>query len=324
MPEAVDRKLIIGFDGTWNEAGKEKNDPNADPDVDTNVVKIMRALASVGGRQVQHYEEGVGTRAWEALPGGVYGYGLDKRVMGGYRFLRKRFRDRDWQSEQNKIFIYGFSRGSYTARRLSGLLAHSGLPVNARDDELGMELYLQNDSRSAEQLKKEGRFIDVPVEMIGVWDTVKATNDADCLDSILRANVAAGYHAMAIDERRKFFPVLRWNKNARVREVWFAGVHSDVGGGYEATGLSDIAFRWMLKCSLRHGLQFKAKYVKENVKPNPAGKIHESFRDIWVPLGSKSRPIRPNDLVHPAVARRMKAREKYRPENLPSDPNYDS
>lgn len=320
MPQPQDRRLIIGCDGTWNEPEQLENEKPAP----TNIVKLMRALARQQGRQVPHYEEGVGTRTWEALSGGVYGYGLDKRVMGGYRFLRKRFRDRDWKREQNKIFIYGFSRGAYTARRLSGLIAHSGLPVNSRDDELGLELYLQRDTKSMKQLKKEGRFFDVPVEMVGVWDTVKATNDPDLDDTTLPANVSAGYHAMAINERRKFFPILRWKKEARAKEVWFAGVHSDVGGGYSAAGLADTALRWMIGCSLHHGLMFKAKYVKEKIKPNPTGKIHESYQGIWEPMGERIRKIRAADLVHPSVARRMKARPGYRPLNLPDDPMYDT
>jgi len=63
---------------------------------------------------------------------------------------------------------------------------------------------------------------------------------ADPGDKLPRA-VIAGYHAMAIDEKRAFFPVLKWNANKKARQVWFAGVHSDVGGGYDKTGLSDTA-----------------------------------------------------------------------------------
>ena len=97
----------------------------------------------------------------------------------------------------------------------------------------------------------------MPIEMVGVWDTVKATNDEDYDDNRLAPNVLHGYHAMAIDERRKPFPVLKWRKERRVLEVWFAGVHSDVGGGYEAAGLADVALRWMM------GRRFAVRRVRD-------------------------------------------------------------
>jgi uncharacterized protein (DUF2235 family) len=312
------RNLVVGCDGTWNDPD-QADDGTAGK---TNVVKFMEAMASLGGRQVPHYEEGVGTRAWEALPGGIYGYGLDKRILGSYRFLRKRFADRDWPRDRNKVFLLGFSRGAYTVRRLAGLISHSGLPVKSTDSELGWEMYRQRDTKSAARLKRDGRFFDVPIEMIGVWDTVKATNDEDYHDADLGPNVAAGYHAMAIDERRRLFPVLKWKKDVRCRQVWFAGVHSDVGGGYASAGLADIALRWMIDRALAHGLQFKANYVKANVKPSHLGRLHESFEGIYVPLGQKRRSIAKSDPVHVSVQKRMKTRPTYRPPNLPADPSW--
>ncbi len=312
------RSLIVGCDGTWNEPEQLENGKPAP----TNVVKFLDSLARLDGRQQTHYEEGVGTRTWEALPGGVYGYGLDKRILGGYRFLRRCFQERGWKREENKVFLLGFSRGAYTARRLSGLIAHSGLPVKSSDANLGWEMYQHRDTTSARRLKKQGRFFDITVEMIGVWDTVKSTNDADYHDSKLSDNVVAGYHAMAIDERRKFFPILKWSRNRRATQVWFAGVHSDVGGGYASQGLSDIALRWMIYRAMGHGLQFKKDYVRANVKPNPRGQLHDSFQGIWVPLGTRQRSIPKTDLVHPSVKTRLSARPGYRPTNLPEDPVY--
>lgn len=312
------RNLVIGCDGTWNEPEKLADGQPAP----TNVEKFLDALASRGGQQVKHYEKGVGTRPWEALPGGIYGYGLEKRILGCYRFLRKRFADSGWKREENKVFLIGFSRGAYTVRRLSGLIAHSGLPVKSKDSELGWELYKERDKKSAEELKRQGRFFDISVEMIGIWDTVKATNDADYHAHELCANVAAGYHAMAIDERRKFFPILKWNSNPKVLQVWFAGVHSDVGGGYLEAGLSDIALRWMIDRALSHRLQFKANYVGQNVKPNPSIAGHDSYEGIWLPLGVSQRQISATDLVHHSVGTRLHLVPSYRPINLPVNPVY--
>jgi uncharacterized protein (DUF2235 family) len=310
------RSLIVGLDGTWNEPTLLANGKP----VGTNVVKFLSALTKTN--QVQHYESGVGTRAWEALPGGVYGYGLDKRIRGAYRFLGKRFRDRDWARDENRIFVLGFSRGAYSARRLAGLIAHSGLPVKSRDEETGWEMYVEKDAESAKALKAEGRFFDAPIEMVGVWDTVKATNDRDYGDNVLSANVVAGYHAMAIDERRKHFPVVRWNKEARVTETWFAGVHADVGGGYDEMALSDIALRWMMKAAHRHGLRFRAAYARDKVRPRSRGTIHESFAGIWLSLGQTRRRIRKADAIHKSVKTRLDAVASYQPSNLPADPVY--
>ncbi|MEL7312723.1 MAG: DUF2235 domain-containing protein [Pseudomonadota bacterium] len=309
------RNVIIGLDGTWNE-------PERKPDgtvTGTNVVKMLSALIQRG--QLQHYESGAGTRAWELLPGGIYGHGLDKRILGAYRFLRRTYND-GHPIEDNKLFLFGFSRGAYAARRLSGLLSHSGIPRKAADVELGWELYLNRDSDSAQALKEQGRFFDVSIEMLGVWDTVKATNDADYNDAELSENVVAGYHAMAVDERRRFFPVLRWAEHPRVREMWFAGSHSDVGGGCLEADLSDIALMWMIHCAARHGLKFKKRYIERRVKPKIPGRVHDAFTAMWKPYGANDRPITTQCPVHQSVAEQLRADDAYRPHNLPKNPKF--
>lgn len=312
------RNLVIGFDGTWNEP-QQLNDGKLAP---TNVTKFLRAMKSLNGRQAHTYEKGVGTRPWEALPGGIYGYGLEKRITAGYRFLCNKFRDKKWKDKKQRVFIIGFSRGSYTARRLAGLVAYSGIPKDPGDTELGWKIYLQRDITTAKALKREGRFFNIPIEMVGVWDTVKSTDDPDYNDHVLSKNVVAGYHAMAIDERRKFFPVLRWKPDRRALQVWFAGVHSDVGGGYANPGLSDVALNWMIYRALSHGLEFKQSYMDKNVDPRPDGMIHESLKGKWKVLGDKNRKILKTDFVHQAVAMRIEKKEAYRPKNLPDAPKY--
>lgn len=310
------RNLIVGFDGTWNE-------PELRPDgtaTGTNVVKFLSALMKRG--QVQHYESGAGTRAWEALPGGIYGYGLDKRILGAYRFLRRCYSETGVPVEKNKLFIVGFSRGAYAARRLSGLIAHSGIPTKASDDERGWQMYLNRDTKSADVLKKEGRFLDVPIEMVGVWDTVKATNDPDYSDDLLSSNVVAGYHAMAVDECRKFFPVLRWHKDKRVNEMWFSGSHSDVGGGCTEMDLSDVALAWMIHCAAKHGLRFKKSYIERHVKPKIPGHVHDCFTGMWKTYGKSDRPVTTICAVHRSVEEQVSAGVGYAPENLPTNPNY--
>ncbi len=312
---AKTRNIVVGLDGTWNE-------PERQPDgsvTGTNVVKFLSALMKRG--QLQHYESGAGTRAWEALPGGIYGYGLDKRILGAYRFLRRCYADGKVPVDSNRLFIVGFSRGAYAARRLSGLIAHSGIPVRSSDVERGWELYLNRDKKSAAALKKEGRFFDVPIEMIGVWDTVKATNDANYNDKQLSPNVKAGYHAMAVDECRRFFPVLRWQHDERVREMWFSGSHSDVGGGCVKMDLSDVALAWMIGCGAKHGLKFKKSYMERHVNPQVPGHVHDCFIGMWKTYGKSDRPISTKCEVHKSVATQVKA-DDYEPDNLPPNPNY--
>ena len=301
------RNLIIGCDGTWNDTGSSP----------TNVVKLLRACSNKN--QVTQYEEGVGTAHLEALPGGTYGANLDRQILGGYRFLRKRFQDTDWSPADNKVFIFGFSRGAYAARRLAGLVSFAGIPKKASDVDLGWQLFLQQDVDSLTNLKEQGRFFDHPIEVLGVWDTVKSTNDADLHDRTLPKCVVAGYHAMAIDEKRKFFPVLKWNNEGRTRQVWFAGVHSDVGGGYMETGLSDISLQWMADSAYKHGLALKASEMQK-LKKDPNGELHDSYRGIWKPLGRKVRVIAETALVHRSVKTRMQS--GYAPTNLPDSPRF--
>lgn len=311
------RNLVVGCGGTWNEP-ETREDGSV---VGTNVVRFLDALATLGDRQVKHYEQGVGTRAWEALPGGLYGYGLERRIAGIYRFLRNRYAD-DWPRDRNRLFMVGFSRGAYTARRVAGLLHHSGLPRDSADVELGMEVYEARDHDRAAELKASGRFFDVEVEFLGAWDTVKATNDPDYADLRLPPNVRAGYHAMAIDERRVFFPVLPWDPDPRVTQAWFAGTHSDVGGGYADDGLSDVTLHWMIYRALSHGLQFDGRRVHQTVQPRPEATLHESLTGIWETFGELLRPIGPDSPVHESVRERRELVADYAPRNLPDAPLY--
>jgi len=305
------RNLIIGCDGTWNDTDNTL----------TNVAKLLNGCAATN--QAMHYEEGVGTAYWEALPGGIYGKGLDRQILGAYRFLRRRFGDRDWAREENKVFIFGFSRGAYAARRLAGLISHCGVPVKAADLDLAWQIYKRRDQVSTAELKQQGRLFDIRVEMLGVWDTVKTTTDQDFNDLKLPACVVKGYHAMAIDEKRTFFPVLKWDGEDRVHQVWFAGVHSDVGGGYKETGLSDIALHWMIDRAYGHGVKIKASAVNK-LQEDPGGLQHESYDTIWIPFGTSTRAIADSGLIHTSVKERMGKLPGYRPVNLPVNPNFET
>lgn len=316
---APQRNLVFLFDGTGNTPEQTEDGLPAK----TNVVKFNEALSTNKAFiQRPYYEEGVGTRIDEDIDGNLFGAGIQDRLCGAYRFLQKRFSDQP--AFDDKLFIFGFSRGAYTARLFSWLLNHSGIPLKQEDCELGFKMFWDRDASQAAALKKEGRFAPVKeIEMLGVWDTVKSCPAiGDYNDHELAGNVKAGYHAMSIDETRRMFPVLKWDADARVKQLWFAGVHSDVGGGYASSGLSDIALLWMMKCAgMFHGLAFDGKYAGQ-LAPDESADQHNEFKGKWVVLGETQRPIDAEDLVYDSVRLRIAERADYHPSNLPATPCY--
>jgi uncharacterized protein (DUF2235 family) len=125
------RNLVIGCDGTWNDADGIANA--------TNVRRLL--LACARSNQITHYEEGVGTAFGENVAGGLWGEGLDRQIQDASRFLRKRFQDDGQTPANNRIFIFGFSRGAYAARRLAGFISTCGVTVRPEDDAPAWQAY---------------------------------------------------------------------------------------------------------------------------------------------------------------------------------------
>jgi uncharacterized protein (DUF2235 family) len=299
------RNLVIGCDGTWNDADDLANG--------TNVQRLLMACA--GRDQVTHYEEGVGTAFGERFAGGLWGEGLDRQILAAYRFLRKRFQDDGQTPATNRIFIFGFSRGAYAARRLAGFISACGITRRPADDTPAWQAYLHRDQGKIDRMKADGCFIAVDIAFLGVWDTVKSTNDPDLDDERLPARVRAGCHAMALDEKRRAFPVLKWQADPRIDQTWFCGVHSDVGGGYAQRALSDITLRWMIDKAWEHGLRFNAQAVRA-LTADALGPIHDSCTGFWRTLGEAPRVLAPSDNIHASVRQRTTALAAYRPANL--------
>jgi len=147
-----------------------------------------------------------------------------------------------------------------------------------------------------------------PIHFIGVWDTVGALGVPDDMElfnflddkdnwqfhnTALGNNVKHARHAMAMDEIRSSFSITRWS-NAKQHddavELWFPGVHSDVGGGYANSDLSTGALLWMIKESETVGLSFRAG-IHQLIKPNPLGVIHNSYKGAFAKLRSRPRNI---------------------------------
>lgn len=258
------QRLIIQFDGTWN-----------DPADQTNVYRLSRHLHDYDGdiKQKFFYDPGVGTDWWNKYRGGLFGFGLTKNLLQGYEWLAKRY------NEGDEIWIFGFSRGAYTARSLVGLVRKCGLlhittpSLLNQAEQLYRDKSLHPDSEEC-QTFREDYSREVKIHFIGVWDTVKALGVPGLAiskgsryawhDNELTGIVERAYHAMALDEHRKAYDTLLWttpdgNKKATHTEVeqrWFIGAHANVGGGYgKSDSLSTIPLSWLLKQAQNAGLK---------------------------------------------------------------------
>ncbi|WP_055476034.1 DUF2235 domain-containing protein [Gordonia sp. HS-NH1] len=257
------KRLVVCCDGTW----KSSKDPRI-----SNVEKIARAVttdADDGAVQLVHYVNGVGTgSSWsDRVIGGAFGRGLDANLIDAYRFLALNYEPGD------EIFVFGFSRGAYTARSLAGMIWHVGLVTPLELAENPTENLFETVLRYY-RMKRENRPAStpgtrVPVKFIGVFDTVGALGVPGITrvkhkfhDVNLGRNVEVARQALAIDERRLTFDPCVWEVKDEdqgkidVKQVWFEGVHSDIGGGLAITEPSELSLSWMVREATLAGLQF--------------------------------------------------------------------
>lgn len=335
------KRLIICADGTWNTPEQEGNKGGAK--TSTNVLKLLRALNAVaadGTPQIRFYCQGVGTgNVLDRFTGGSFGVGLSANVLDCYRFLANNYCPGD------EIYIFGFSRGAFTARSLGGLIGALGFIHPRRLGRLpqGWSYYrIPPDQRVAPEaqalLEPLGeRRTDIPIACIGVWDTVGAlgiplklfrtfrAEDYTFHDVELGRTVKLALHALAIDEQRKVFAPTLWDESKvhpeqTVRQVWFPGVHSNIGGGYADQGLSDIALDWMIGELKAHTpLSFDDAYIAEAVDPRVDGTLYDSRGGLlWKLWPGLARAIPPGATVHPSARERRLAvlQPTYDPPNL--------
>ena len=302
------KNIVICSDGTGNTAIKGRG---------TNVFKFYEAVDFEGHRtdhnkirQIGFYDDGVGTSRLKLLAalGGAFGIGLGRNVRQLYADLARVYEPGDG------IFLFGFSRGAFTVRTLSGLIAACGI-VDRRHTECRSDSDLRNlvsrayrayrdryrarlmqlfrgpasdnppsviEMRTKWAVQHAGdRGADVerwqiPIAFIGVWDTVDAVGFpipwvADLWnetfyrfkfpDHVLGPMIERARHAVAIDDERRTFHPLLWDEKPkgdgqpkataaqnpdRIKQVWFSGVHSNVGGGYPKQGMSVVSLAWMI------------------------------------------------------------------------------
>jgi hypothetical protein len=350
------KNIILLSDGTGNGAAKRHR---------TNVWRLYDALNFHERDQIACYDDGVGSQEFILfkLLGGAFGWGLKRNVLDLYKFLCRNYKtEKDYRKEANqeeetqeeravsdnssettpeekddkdyqddKIYLFGFSRGAFTVRILVGLIAECGLCTDFENEQdlhkKAEEIF--NSYRTASRtgmLYKAYRkirklFVDsepgkgaVPtIEFLGVWDTVDAYGFP--IDEItelwdlfifpirftnhdLSSKVKKACHALSIDdERHTFHPVL-WNEDGeaqpdRIEQVWFSGVHSDVGGGYPRNKLALVTLDWMIsKVEGSGGLHFIPE-VRELYKSKSEwhGVQHNSRRGLAAYYRYKPRNI---------------------------------
>ncbi len=335
MPERAIKQLILLLDGTWNDA-------DVGP-TDTNIVRlrelINRSLTGVpapstsqsfavdrkfqpdGKHRLIFYERGVGTGALlDQVYGGAFGRGLGENVRRAYKFL-------SWYYEPgDEIFVFGFSRGAYTARSLVGLLGSAGLlrreRCTAELEQKAWEFYRTpvNDRlpSSFDELTPNVHDRDsFKVACVGVFDTVgslgvplpvyfrKNREIYGFHDVELGSITSCNLHAIAIDEHREPFQATVWRKpkfktfkpEMVVEQVWFAGAHGDIGGGYTAErdrttksdgrwrrqrSLDDITLDWMLKRVVAHFPDFPVRLEERAMDGGLYERVWDPIDDSWV------------------------------------------
>lgn len=315
------KNLVICLDGTGAQPAAAGN---------TNVVRLYSMLdLSDPARQIAYYDPGVGTfaaagawtsfaRWWSRIQGLAFGTGLKENLGEAYTWLMRHWEPGD------QVYVFGFSRGAYNARALVGMQRAIGLlrPGSENFVPYAVTAYSGDFDDMHEIAEIFARTVDaeghttVPIRYLGLWDTVKAAG-------FLRRSISWPWthqlpnvhrirHAVSIDERRRPFreyPITDPDDSTR-EQVWFAGVHSDVGGTFpDDRMLSTIALKWIAEGAVAEGLLVRRRKYAFETKVDPSfavGRIHRNSR-WWVLLGRRGRPMRAGERVHASVKARIDA-----------------
>lgn len=338
------KNIVLCFDGTGDWAGFDA----------TNVLQIFEGVPR-DENHLAFYDGGVGTlndpgkltntgRITMRLLDLALATGLRDKVLAGYLFLVNHYEPGD------RIYMFGFSRGAYTARVLCGLIHNLGL---LRKEQQNLALYLWqtfSDFKIKKQFDEVANRIrtdfsrpPVEIEFLGLCDTVSSVGILQRFKTFpntdLNPSVKTIRHAVSIDERRNGFPESLFSaKSSDLIELWFPGVHRDVGGGYlpKDSALPNVVRDWLVteaaKSELHLTLTDPGLTPKPPILPGtdpyvPAGlypmrfwdSLVHDFRAIW-PNFKHTRPIPSNALIHKSVEGLLEA--GYRPRNLPKKPVY--
>lgn len=315
------KTIVICCDGTLNTFGKS----------DTNVRRVFDSLDD--DRYKRYYDPGLGTEKREKrllkvskllsnIAGATVALGVTKKVLDAYTFLTQQY-----SNNTDKVFFFGFSRGAWTVRRLAKMVSVCGLPprgnINLVPHAYAAYLDFKDKCGDKEFFKS---FNDLSREcnptFVGAWDTVRAAGlKLDRIECKMADNIECGRHALSLDERRRAFEPELWIDDDRIKQRWFAGDHSDVGGGNNEAGdvdLSYLSLHWMVKEANDFGLGIGQKKIEsfrnkaDNVRSNLWSKRKRvndlSLKKPWHVMKKSPRRLEEGRKfeVDPAVLSRIK------------------
>jgi Uncharacterized alpha/beta hydrolase domain (DUF2235) len=283
------KRIILLSDGTGNAASKVWR---------SNVWRVFESLDLTGTQQVAFYDDGVGTSSFKplAILGGVFGYGLKRNVLDLYKFLCA-----NYESADDQIYGFGFSRGAFTIRVVVGLVLDQGLVRGNTDAELyenakqAYRAYRANLFHTVFRIEAPFRMMRdallrlfgvrydqalnrtvEKIRFLGLWDTVAAYGlpidemargvskwifPLELPDRNFNHGIEQACHALSLDDERTTFHPVLWSEKGvppdQLHQVWFSGVHSNVGGGYPDDSLAHIPLYWIMKSAEATGLKFK-------------------------------------------------------------------
>jgi uncharacterized protein (DUF2235 family) len=321
------KRIVFCADGTWDAPG-----------TNTNVYLIYKAL-TVSAEQVTYYDDGIGANATglNRVLQGAFGQGLFQKIQDGYTTIAHVYEPGD------QIYLFGFSRGAYTARSLAGMIANCGLPSGSFTDDCVAQAFAayRNPANRASILAGLGScgLTNATIQMVGVWDTVGSLgipaifggvdeSQYGFLDTSLHPDVQSAYQALAIDEARAQFPATLWTSapapGQTLVQVWFSGCHGDVGGGTpqggpvdNGTRLCDITMGWMIANAQAQGLVFDPAAIAPYgsfIAQTALDALNETWTPVYGP--QKLRPVPANSSLSNSVALRLQYALTYSPGNL--------
>jgi uncharacterized protein (DUF2235 family) len=331
------KNIVVCLDGTGNQLKARGS---------TNVVRLFEMLdLSDPAKQVAYYDPGVGTfsaqgawtpaaRAVSRTMGLAIGTGMRQNLGEAYAYLMA-----VWEPGDH-LYVFGFSRGAYTARALAGMLYRVGLlrPGCQNLVQYAVNVYARNRGKDADLSRDEGwkridRFSSafarttnqsraIPIIFIGIWDSVKAAGvlgwDLKWAYTRQLPNASVVWHAVSIDERRRpYREYLVEPKDGKpvLNETWFAGVHSDVGGTFEDDPrLADISLKWIADGAMAAGLLLRPRTYRKRCALTPEhamGTIHRPGK-VWALATYRTRTVPQAVRVHVSVRDRIVKEPGYR------------
>lgn len=360
------KRIVVLCDGTWN--SPDIKDPTHLPELAVSLAvtddQVVKYFSGVGVNDDQRFETWLG-RSVNRIFGGATGWGLGAKVKAAYRAIAETYEEGD------EIYLFGFSRGAFTARSLAGMVRKCGIiddlspkgikrafrlyrktgEHNAPDRPHIQEARAQMSPRFATSLKdQQKRPAPVPlvkIAYVGVWDTVGARGIPVAVfgavadlwnrqyrfhDMALSSSVVGARHAVAADEKRRFFEPTLWDNTAALnaaadstgasmpyQQRWFVGDHAVVGGSAGTDPLSVFARNWILEgapaLTWRDGkdpTDDGADHLFDTPRLSDPGGVYGIVSSL---LDWRRDPRELTDL-HDSAQRRLADQPAYRPESL--------